>query len=99
LQVRRLDAFRLYAFELKTDGTSGATREIFREFSRSMLDRQHHRLPARSFCRAGWVSAFSPLLRFGSSAPFNTQSAAETCLDSISRRPPNFSGNLDDVVP
>lgn len=73
--------------------------DFSREWARSLLDRRHR------FAFSGVVEAprwlgklrFSPLFRFGSSAPFNLGYGIDRNLNDVSTDRPNFSGNTDDI--
>ena len=91
---------------LKDDGivnTSEATipGDFSREFSRSLLDRRHRIAFSGSFDTPSIIGGlrFSPIFRYGSSAPFNLSiGGRDRNLDDISNDRPNFNGNLDDIV-
>ncbi len=74
------------------------------ERSRSLLDRRHRFAFSGVFDTPKWFGKlrFSPIFRFGSSAPFNLSNGGETAddrnLDDVNTDRPNFSGNLDDIV-
>jgi len=73
------------------------------DFTRSIQDRRHRFAFSGTFetpsCLGGLD--FSPLLRLGSSSPFNISSGTGTAndrnLDEVSTDRPNFNGNLDDL--
>jgi outer membrane receptor protein involved in Fe transport len=73
------------------------------DFTRSVQDRRHRFAFSGTFETPNWLGGldFSPLLRLGSSAPFNISSGTGTAndrnLDEVSTDRPNFSGNLDDL--
>jgi hypothetical protein len=73
------------------------------DFTRSIQDRRHRFAFSGTFETPSWLGGldFSPLLRLGSSAPFNissgTGSANDRNLDEVSTDRPNFSGNLNDL--
>lgn len=91
---------------LKDDGivnTSEATLpgDFSREFSRSLLDRRHRIALSGTFDTPWWLGGlrFSPLFRYGSSAPFNISiGGADRNLDDISNDRPNFNGSLDSII-
>ena len=91
---------------LKDDGivnTSSATvpGDFDREFSRSLLDRRHRIAFSGTFDSPDWMGGlrFSPVFRFGSSAPFNISIGGnDRNLDDVSNDRPNFSGDLGDIV-
>ncbi|MCY7347473.1 MAG: TonB-dependent receptor [Pyrinomonadaceae bacterium] len=73
------------------------------DFTRSVQDRRHRFAFSGIFETPSWLGglAFSPLLRLGSSSPFNigngTGAANDRNLDEVSTDRPNFSGNLNDL--
>lgn len=91
---------------LKDDGivnTSEATipGDFTREWSRSLLDRRHRIAFSGTFDTPWWLGKvrLSPVLRYGSSAPFNVSSGGiDRSLDDLSNDRPNYSGNLSDIV-
>jgi hypothetical protein len=74
------------------------------ERSRSLLDRRHRLAVSGLFDTPNWFGKlrFSPIFRFGSSAPFNLSNGGATAddrnLDDVNTDRPNYSGNLDDLV-
>jgi hypothetical protein len=90
---------------LKDDGivnTSSAQipGDFSSEYSRSLLDRRHRIAFSGTFDTPGWMGGlrFSPLFRFGSSAPFNISVGGnDRNLDDVGTDRPNFSGNLSDI--
>ncbi len=71
-----------------------------REWSRSLLDRRHRIALSGVFDTPNWLGKlrFSPIFRFGSSAPFNLSIGGnDRNLDDISNDRPNFSGDLSEV--
>ncbi len=91
---------------LKDDGivnTSSAqiVGDFASEYSRSLLDRRHRIAFSGTFDTPNWLGKlrFSPLFRFGSSAPFNISVGGnDRNLDDVSTDRPDFSGDLDDIV-
>ena len=91
--------------KLRDDGivnTSEATLpgDFDREFSRSLLDRRHRVAFSGTFATPDWMGGlrFSPIFRFGSSAPFNISIGGnDRNLDDISNDRPNFVGNPSDI--
>ena len=91
---------------LKDDGivnTSSAqvVGDFSGEFSRSLLDRRHRIAFSGTFDTPDWLGGlrFSPLFRFGSSAPFNISVGGnDRNLDDVGNDRPNFSGDLNDIV-
>ncbi|HEX6124359.1 MAG TPA: carboxypeptidase regulatory-like domain-containing protein [Pyrinomonadaceae bacterium] len=95
--------------ETKDDGANNTSNpaDIFdfsADFSRSLQDRRHRFSFAGTFALPRWLGGIklSPVLRLGSSAPFNISNgsgaANDRNLDEVSTDRPNFSGNLDDLV-
>ena len=90
---------------LKDDGivnTSSAQTvgDFDAEYSRSLLDRRHRVAFSGTFDTPEWLGElrFSPLFRFGSSAPFNISVGGnDRNLDDVSNDRPNFSGNVADI--
>lgn len=74
------------------------------ERSRSLLDRRHRFALSGTFDTPWWIGKlrFSPILRIGSSAPFNIsnggQDADDRNLDDVNSDRPNFNGDLNDIV-
>ena len=73
------------------------------ERSRSLLDRRHRLAVSGTFDTPYWLGKlrFSPILRLGSSSPFNisngNQAISDRNLDEVNSDRPDFSGNLDDI--
>ncbi|HVF46239.1 MAG TPA: hypothetical protein VNA17_01595, partial [Pyrinomonadaceae bacterium] len=73
------------------------------ERSRSLLDRRHRFALSGLFDTPKWLGGlrFSPILRFGSSAPFNIsnggQDPDDRNLDDVNSDRPDFSGSLSDI--
>lgn len=76
--------------------------DFSREWARSLQDRRHRIAFSGSFDTPWWMGRlrFSPLVRWGSSAPFNLGigSGADRNLNDNSTDRPNFNGNLGDIV-
>lgn len=74
------------------------------ERSRSLLDRRHRFALTGLFDTPNWFGKlrFAPLLRIGSSAPFNISNGGDDeddrNLDDVNSDRPNFSGDLKDLV-
>jgi len=74
------------------------------ERSRSLVDRRHRFALSGTFDTPGWLGKlrFSPILRIGSSSPFNISNGGQTPddrnLDDVNSDRPDFSGNLGDIV-
>ena len=71
-----------------------------REFSRNLQDRRHRFALSGVFETPYWLGKlkFSPLYRFGSSAPFNLGIGSDRNLNDQSIDRLNFSGNIKDIV-
>lgn len=72
-----------------------------REWSRSLADRTHRIAVTSTIDTPKWLGKlrFSPLFRYGSSAPFNPSAGGiDRNLDDVSNDRPNFSGNPDDIT-
>ncbi len=71
-----------------------------REFTRNVQDRRHRLAFSGTFDMPKWLGKlrFSPLVRFGSSAPFNLGIGSDRNLNDQSTDRLNFSGNLSDIV-
>jgi hypothetical protein len=90
---------------LKDDGivnTSSAqiVGDFSSEYSRSLLDRRHRLAFSGTFDTPDWMGGlrFSPLFRFGSSAPFNISVGGnDRNLDDVGNDRPNFNGDLSDL--
>lgn len=74
------------------------------ERSRSLLDRRHRFALSGLFDTPEWLGKlrFSPIFRFGSSAPFNLSNGGNTAddrnLDDVNTDRPNYSGNPGDIT-
>lgn len=74
------------------------------ERSRSLQDRRHRFALSGLFDVPNWMGGlrFSPIFRFGSSAPFNLSNGGsnpdDRNLDDVNTDRPNYSGNLDDLT-
>lgn len=74
--------------------------DFSREWARSLQDRRHRIAISGSFDMPNWLGGlrFSPLFRFGTSAPFNLgNGGSDRNLDDLSTDRLNFSGKLDDL--
>lgn len=73
------------------------------ERSRSLQDRRHRISFSGNFDTPKWLGKvrLSPILRIGSSAPFNVSNGGSTAddrnLDDVNSDRPDFSGDLDDI--
>lgn len=89
---------------LKDDGLNNTTNaevgaDFDREYARAGQDRLHRFALSGVFDTPWWLGKirFSPLFRFGSSAPFNVGYGVDRNLNDVSTDRPNFSGNLEDI--
>jgi len=74
--------------------------DFSREWARNLQDRRHRLAFSGSFETPWWMGKlrFSPLVRWGSSAPFNLGAGGtDRNLDDVSTDRLNFSGDLNDI--
>jgi hypothetical protein len=74
--------------------------DFSREWSRSLADRTHRIAFTGNFDTPWWMGKLriSPLLRWGSSAPFNLSAGGiDRSLDDVSNDRPSFTGDPDDI--
>lgn len=74
--------------------------DFTREWARNLQDRRHRMAFTGSFDTPWWLGKlkFSPLVRLGSSAPFNLGAGGtDRNLDDVSTDRLNFSGNVADI--
>lgn len=74
--------------------------DFAREWSRSLADRRHRIAFTGTFDMPNWLGKIrlSPLVRFGSSAPFNLSAGGiDRSLDDVSNDRPSFNGDPDDI--
>jgi len=74
--------------------------DFSREWARNLQDRHHRIAFTATFDTPWWFGRlrFSPLVRYGSSAPFNLGAGGtDRNLDDVSTDRLNFSGNLADI--
>lgn len=74
--------------------------DFTREWSRSLADRTHRIAFTGNFDTPWWLGKirFSPLLRWGSSAPFNLSAGGiDRSLDDVSNDRPSYGGDPDDL--
>ena len=75
--------------------------DFSREWARNLQDRRHRLAFTGVFDTPSWFGhlKFSPLVRYGSSAPFNIGNGGnDRNLDDLSTDRLNFSGNFDDLT-
>jgi hypothetical protein len=90
---------------MKDDGLNNTSNaevngDFGREWARSLQDRRHRFALSGNFDTPMWLGKirFSPVFRYGSSAPFNIGYGTDRNLNDVSTDRPNFSGNIDDIV-
>ena len=74
--------------------------DFSREWARNLQDRRHRLAFSGTFDTPWWFGKlkFSPLFRFGTSAPFNLgNGGSDRNLDDLSTDRLNFSGNVNDI--
>lgn len=74
--------------------------DFSREWARTLQDRRHRFALSGTFDMPWWLGKvkFSPLFRYGSSAPFNLGAGGtDRNLDDVSTDRLNFTGNLSDI--
>ncbi len=75
--------------------------DFSREWARNLQDRRHRFALSGTFDTPNWLGKlkFSPLVRFGSSAPFNLGAGgSDRNLDDLGTDRINFNGNLKDII-
>lgn len=74
--------------------------DFSREFTRNNQDRRHRFVLTGVFDTPWWVGRlkFSPIFRYGSSAPFNFGLGVDRNLDDLSTDRLNYSGDINDIV-
>ena len=89
---------------LKDDGLNNTTNaeingDFSREWARANQDRFHRISISGTFETPWWMGKlrYSPIFRFGSSAPFNLGIGADRNLNDVSTDRLNFSGDLSDI--
>jgi hypothetical protein len=73
--------------------------DFSREWARSLQDRRHRFTLSGTFDMPWWLGKvrFSPIFRYGSSAPFNLGYGIDRNLNDVSTDRIMFTGNLDDI--
>jgi hypothetical protein len=90
----------------KDDGTNNTTNaelngDFSREFARNLQDRRHRFALSGTLDTPWWFGKlkFSPLFRYGSSAPFNLGAGGtDRNLDDLGTDRVNFNGNFKDII-
>lgn len=75
--------------------------DFSREWSRSLADRTHRIAFSGTFDSPFWLGKlrFSPLVRWGSSSPFNLSAGGiDRNLDDVSNDRPSFTGDTSDIL-
>lgn len=74
--------------------------DFSREWARALQDRRHRFALSGSIDTPWWLGSvrFSPIFRFGSSAPFNLGYGIDRNLNDSSTDRVQFNGNLSDLV-
>ena len=87
------------------DGLNNTTnaeigQDFGREWARARQDRLHRFTISGTVETPWWLGKirFSPLFRYGSSAPFDLGTGVDRNLSDVSTDRPIFNGNLDDIV-
>jgi hypothetical protein len=90
---------------LKDDGLNNTTNaeingDFSREWARATQDRLHRLSVSGTFETPWWMGKlrYSPIFRFGSSAPFNVGLGADRNLNDVSTDRLIFTGDIDDIV-
>jgi hypothetical protein len=90
---------------LKDDGLNNTSNaeingDFSREWARSLQDRRHRLAVTGNFDTPWWLGKlrFSPVFRFGSSAPFNLGYGIDRNLNDVSTDRVIFNGDLKDLV-
>lgn len=96
-------AYTLSSF--KDDGLNNTTNaeingDFGREWARTLQDRRHRFSLSGVFDTPKWIGKlrFSPVFRFGSSAPFNLGYGIDRNLNDVSTDRLVYSGDVDDIV-
>lgn len=90
---------------MKDDGLNNTSNaeingDFSREWARSLQDRRHRFALTGNFDTPYWLGKlrFSPVFRYGSSAPFNLGYGIDRNLNDVSTDRVNFSGNIKDII-
>ncbi|MDQ3798340.1 MAG: carboxypeptidase regulatory-like domain-containing protein [Acidobacteriota bacterium] len=90
---------------MKDDGLNNTSNaeigaDFSREWARSLQDRRHRFAMTGTFDTPYWLGKlrFSPVFRFGSSAPFNLGYGIDRNLNDVSTDRVIFNGNPDDLI-
>jgi hypothetical protein len=91
--------------KLEDDGLNNTTNaevngDFGSEWSRATQDRRHRIAISGMFETPWWLGKlrFSPLFRYGSSAPFNVGIGVDRNLNDVSTDRVIYTGNIDDIV-
>ena len=90
--------------ELKDDGLNNTSNaeingDFSREWARALQDRRHRFVFSGTVDTPNWLGKlrFSPIFRFGSSAPFNLGIGIDRNLNDTSTDRVNFSGDISEI--
>jgi hypothetical protein len=90
---------------MKDDGLNNTSNaeingDFSREWARSLQDRRHRLAITGNFDTPYWLGKlrFSPVFRYGSSAPFNLGYGIDRNLNDVSTDRVNFTGDINDIV-
>jgi hypothetical protein len=90
---------------LRDDGLNNTSNaeinaDFSREWARSLQDRRHRFALTGNFDTPWWLGKlrFSPVFRYGSSAPFNLGYGIDRNLNDVSTDRVNFSGDINDII-
>lgn len=85
---------------LNNTANAEINRDFSRDWARTLQDRRHRIAFSGTFETPWWLGKlrFSPLFRYGSSAPFNLGAGGtDRNLDDVSTDRVNFNGNVEDI--
>lgn len=96
-------AYTLSSFQddgLNNTSNAEINGDFRREFTRNSQDRRHRFALSGTFDTPWWVGKlkFSPIFRYGSSAPFNFGIGVDRNLDDLSTDRLNYSGDIRDIT-
>lgn len=91
--------------KLMDDGLNNTTNaelgaDFSREWARATQDRRHRIAVSGTVETPWWMGKlrFSPLFRYGSSAPFNLGTGVDRNLNDVSTDRPVFTGDIEDLI-
>jgi Carboxypeptidase regulatory-like domain/TonB dependent receptor len=96
-------AYTLSSFQddgLNNTSNAEVNGDFSREFTRNNQDRRHRFALSGTFDTPWWFGKlrFSPLFRYGSSAPFNFGIGVDRNLDDLSTDRLNYTGDIKDII-